>query len=356
MSQHPSNPTPPSSDAPAPAHGKPPRRSIQIAWWGWLVFFAALAVAVYVRAFNAPIEESSYYAGAFFGAIVFPLLGAWLAWVISGRGNRTVASVTLAAVSLLVPLGHMSVARMAAMQAQRQQNQQQLVDAMDQLHDDYSKALDSGEFYVAPERARQIADTLERAASGTPDAIMARAAADLLREMAQHAQPYEQAARQLMAAGGVQPAGLDTVAAIDARLKLVQEFAAANEQFDQVLAAVPAQTRARLKQAGAPDVAAEAFMRGANRNLILVREVRRTDRQLAVLMADTLGLLKSAWGAWELDRSTGSLLFERDADLNRYQQLVTQIQTVAVEQEGYQRQMLANQQHSVQELKSPPAR
>lgn len=263
---------------------------MRILWWGWLTLLLLGPLVIYLRIKHAPPQPVSYYGGLAFGMLMFPLLGAWIGWRVSGRRTYLPATIIFCVIAVLASLGQVNVIR---------QHQQ----------------------------VEELAEVM----------------ADLMREVETRSQRYDEAKNRLSEAGGIDVPSMKSPDDIAQRLKLVRQFGAANEAFDTSLSGLDENAQVRLQSAGATDAEVDEILRSVRQNMPLAREVRRIDRDLIRAMEDLLIVLKSTWGAWRVDAGSGELLFDNDAEVTRCTQLFEQIEKLRLEHRHIQMQVDAQE-------------
>lgn len=321
-----------------------PKPPFQILWWGYLVFSICAGIAVWGRSRGSTDANVAFLSGMVVGMLVISVVVAWVAWLVIGR-SKLAATIAFAAIAVLGAMGQIG-------SEQRRSAAESMVTEIEQMQQQLMTSVEDGgspSAELIEQSADRVARTMERV-SETHGAKSVEVGAAMLREMAAKSRPYLSVLNKFQEAGGIDAGTLKSVSDIDQRLELVSRFRTANDELDAYLATSPSDARRRLQQIGAPEGEIRSFMHGLEQNLSLTREIRRSDRALADHMTELLTLLKSNWGRWHT--ADGGVLFREPGEhVDRYNQLGAQIAAVASEQEALQRQIVANQQHHVDNMK-----
>jgi hypothetical protein len=155
---------------------------------------------------------------------------------------------------------------------------------------------------------------------------------------------YETAYTALVQAGAHGATGLTSIDDIEARRRLVVAFGAANEKLSEALEAMPARFRSELQARRVNSLKIEAEVRAFRKSSQheLVAKVRDFDRQLVTKMLETLDLYQQRQGHWSVG-ANGELSFEADEDVQRYNAIHNEIDTIAKNQAAAQTQLVEAQ-------------
>ena len=125
---------------------------------------------------------------------------------------------------------------------------------------------------------------------------------EVMKRLEQPFLSYSDSVNQLFDAGSIDPATLGSPEAIVERLRMVEDFAAANERLAIVYASLEADLRTKLRADKLDDDMIDFIVRnwkqGARPDLIA--KIRQTDRDLAVSLRGILNTLAEAEGQWSL--------------------------------------------------------
>ncbi len=167
----------------------------------------------------------------------------------------------------------------------------------------------------------------------------AAAALDTLRPSLE---AYAAALNRLEQAGGLTVESLPSPRRIDERLELIDALDLANTTLSDAYAAMPARFETLMLEAGiGAREASEAAARFRDSSQLPVTlAIRRTDADLCEAMRGLLRLLRARWGRWELDRASGMVMFQDDADVAAFNQWMARLQQITDEQTRLQRQVL----------------
>lgn len=170
------------------------------------------------------------------------------------------------------------------------------------------------------------------------DAKALKAIVVTMRDLQGPMKSYNSTLAALMAAGGSDPAGLKTIADIEARLGLVEKFREGNEELDGVFKSLPDRLQVNLKAAGISDSEIFQAVTGlrSTAKLDTISKIRQTDRELVTAMRGQFDLLKSEFGKWKL-LDGGAVEFQNPAAGAKFDKLYHDIQSAADRQEKLQR-------------------
>lgn len=246
--------------------------------------------------------------GVFMAWGVFVILGfgvAWAAWRLSGRQNAG-ASSAFGVLLIVAALGMFSEqARDARESAKRQRYEERVREHADRAGQRARQRLEAGAAveHDAAETAAMVGtlDDAARELTG-PAAGIARACAQVLREIEAERGDLDAALGRFLNAGGFDPATLRTPDSVAARLRLLDGLEKATGDFHAFFAATPARLRDLLKEEGVPRAMIErevtGFERGARMDL--VRESCAQERMLQSAGRAQLEILRSYFGYWQM--------------------------------------------------------
>lgn len=260
--------------------------------------------------------DAALILGVFMAWGVFVILGfgvAWVAWRLSGRQNAA-ASSAFGVLLIVLAVGMFSEqARDARENAKRRRYEEQIRE-----HASRADARAREQIRTAgivdhdPEQTRAMVGTLDDAArqlSG-PAAGIARACAQVLREIEAERAKLDEALERFLSAGGFDPVTLATPDAISARLMLLSRLEAATDEFHEFFLASPQRLRELLAEQEVPKAMIErevaGFVQGARMDL--VKAVRVQEKRVQAAGRVQLEILRSYYGYWQpsIDRGGGA--------------------------------------------------
>lgn len=314
------------------------------AWIAW-----GLYAAVKLVGFLMAEGEASPYAwgnlfGNLVGALIAPALVAWLGWRVSRRSSavRTVAFF-VALVAILT--GQLS---RAVRESGTSAAMDQLKEEQRQLAAEQRAALDAGQpldHARATQVAERAADQLRVAAENASgsERLIIEAGQAFTNELLAANRRYSAAMTAADMETFFQIEKLSNPGEIARRRKAVQEFAAANAEMTTLQASGAERLRAELEKRGLAEGVIRTTLRSyaqttdARRPFML--KIRETDAQLAETMLGFLELAEGKLGTWKIEEGTGRVLFEEDAAVKRYNELMQRVDALALEQAEYQRKV-----------------
>ncbi len=278
------------------------------------------------------------------GTILFSIGPAWLVWRMTGR-RRFSATATCIILLFLINLGYVNSLDLG----DRQANDEALDTfnrAMDVQSDQQADLLDranAGEDVSAEgiekfDQDMRIIEQLSDDSSGQQAHIFA-IVAKVMRRLQDPAMAYNDTLNRFAEAGGIEAATMLDRAEISRRLRLVEEFAAANDQFAVIYASLEADLRAQLLAENIDEDRAEFFIdnwrRGARPDLIA--QLRQTDRDLAESFRGIVNTLDAAFGRWSIDSDL--VIFDDDTVLDQYNVHFNRMNEAVIRQETINRQI-----------------
>ncbi len=284
------------------------------------------------------------FASVFISALVIAI-PSWLAWRIAR--SRLAGNITCAVIVGLMLAGFGS-SIMTAMQTRTDNNA-----ALDKFDKTLDTNLDSQSDLIdraiaGEDVSDEMADRFDKNMSNLEQlgndssgqqAKVFTAMAKVMRRIEAPALAYNDAFNQFFEAGGIDPATLENPGANAERLKMVETFAAANEQFDAVYASLESDLRTRLLAQNISKDRVEFLIskwwQGARPDLI--NQIRQTDRELVGSFRGILNTLDAAQGRWRMD--SDMVIIEDDALLEQYNTHFDRMIEVSTRQEALQRQV-----------------
>lgn len=256
----------------------------------------------------------------------------------------TVAIVTLLTMCVLSNIVGRVLKDIRTPSPAQEQRLERVEAAMLQCQEDVRQAYfstSSGEEYA--EASRKVLDEsiarVERVATGqTVVDYVARAVAKFLRENRPQIEAHLDLLTQAERTGAFEPALASSQSELREHIQTLADLIALTEARLESLKGYSSFIRAELETAGfrkreIDRVAASARSGMYSSGALRVQEL---DIEILTNTRECAELLLRSWGAWELDEVDG-LLFERDEDVDRFNELVGLIQDAAAEQESIMR-------------------
>ncbi len=349
----PQPPGTPPRPSPKPAPNALRSRDFRLHWWAVaplaLLFVLAGVLPVLIPAVWGDIENFNVVPIGYIGLFLFVVLPSWLAFrrkrsKLAGSVVCTILSVLLLVswtVSLLMGISSANgVAAEKAVDEAVARGMAQHTALMER------KAAGEDVDQAMLDSSHRLLDDMAAAAqklTGSQRAAL-EAAAQVAKEIGDVAAAYRASSEPLTLVGGMaSPAGLDSPAAIQTRLKQVENLAIANEALDQALVRVADRYRQILEARGVGGAEAQhlvACFLSSRQSLHLQRQMRQNDRDLIGASHDILLLLHGSWGHWSYNPDTDEILFDRDDDSQSYSFFVEKTNKAAAEHERVQRQVV----------------
>lgn len=246
--------------------------------------------------------------GVFMAWGVFVIIGfgiSWVAWRLGGRENAA-ASSAFGVLLIVVAMGMFSEhARDAREAAKRRRYEERVREHADRAGLRARQRIEAGSSFVHdPAETLAMVGTLDEAARDLtgPAAGIARACAQVLREIEAERADLDAALQRFLGAGGFDPSKLRTPDSVAARLRLLTELERSTGAFHEFFAGTPQRLRELLSEEGVPRAMIErevaGFERGARMDL--VRESCEQERLLQSAGRAQLEILQAYFGYWQL--------------------------------------------------------
>lgn len=191
------------------------------------------------------------------------------------------------------------------------------------------------------DRLDQNLDSLEQLGdeSSGHQAMAFNAMAKVMRRLEGPMNTYNEASNRFLEAGGIDPATMLDHALIPERLRLIEEFATANEQFAATYASLEADLRKQLLAAGIGKDRAEFLVRNWRRGgrPDLIAKMRQADRDLVESFRGIVNTLNEAYGRWSVEDER--VIFEDDEMLDQYSTHFNRMNESIALQEALQREI-----------------
>lgn len=280
--------------------------------------------------------------GTFLGGLIVAALIAFIASRFSQNRRRTF-NLTFVIVLFLALLGQFTQLGTAAQNA-RALNQ--LAETSEQVTADTADMIDRA---VAGQDTSDEAEAqVGRMMGAFEDAsheltgeerIMMQVSHDMLAEVQKQMRRYNAALARLEESGGVDPLTLDSRRQIAERRWIIESFQQANEAFDRVYAELPAKAEAELTARGVSKGNVRAFVNGMSKQsrIDLIRRLRQKDREIVDAMLGMLNIFEASFDQWYVD-TDGLVVFERDEDVDLFNQHFNDLNIAANEQVALQQQ------------------
>jgi hypothetical protein len=212
--------------------------------------------------------------------------------------------------------------------------------------EDLLKKASAGEDVAADGVAsiEQLAAAFRRSGSemsGT-GGVHAQVAADALTRLSVAMRDKLSATRPLLEAGGNSPVGLDSRAAVRARLDLAIAAEAAHVRLVDTAKSVAGSFEQQLVARGVPKDQARSLAGAFARGFKLERfvEFQGTDLELLQASKAILSLLEAHFGRWSYDRAAEKIRFEDPAIANSYNAHIERLQAALRKQQQMQKAAL----------------
>lgn len=173
---------------------------------------------------------------------------------------------------------------------------------------------------VSSERQRQLLEKIEavgQQAGGDAEKVTTAIVA-IGRDWTDMGDRYTKFVSTFAEAGGLAPQSLTSLETIDARLRMLQEGRAVNDEIARSVRGGSARLEAMLIEKGmrAQDARANAAAAAAKWGTML--EMRDIQTRFLQSATDYLTVLREQWGAWEISGSDGTVMFERQEAADRF--------------------------------------
>ena len=316
------------------------------AWIAWGVCAAIWIALFFVRNSAADAYHVGELMGGVVALLVLPTLVAWLVWRFSRRSQSS-ATVTFFVVFLLAVCGQVvqftqkaqANAALARIKAEQQA-----------WRDEQQKALAQGRPVDTAKAAKLAAQAsaqfgaMAENSSGR-DRAMAEGGKAYMDQMLVAKQRYDAAVKAIDTGTFWNLKKFEPGAPVEARRKAVKAFAQANQALVGFQDENGTELRRLLQENGATaaDIqqAVAGYRSGAGARLGLIGKIRTTDAQLAQVMVDFLDFAETSHDQWKFAETDGKILFQDQAALDRYNELLARANAISAEQAQYQKQVFA---------------
>ncbi len=280
--------------------------------------------------------------GTIIGVILISVGPAWLVWRIARRRK----AFAIATCIIMLGLINLRTANLLDRQA-NEEALEQISSVMAVQSDQQKDLLDrsiAGED-VSAEMKDLVGQSLRKVekigekSNGSQAQVFA-VISNVMRRIEGPLNTYVTALNHFEDAGGIDPATMTDRATIPERLRLVDEYAAANEQLAEAHDSLEPELRKQLGKltvdknfVGGKDFIngfVEGWREGAQPGL--VSQIRQSDRELIVSFRSLINILDTAHGRWSIDGNM--LVFDDDAILNQYNEHFNRMNEAAARQEN----------------------
>jgi hypothetical protein len=323
------------------------KSSFRLPWYAWLAWMLGAAILVWWMVWRANdgslnAHEFGRAVGVSLGALLFPVLFAWILWRVGGRTTITRDIAFFAMLALVVG------ANLVANPVRRRLAQTRVVLAQRNIERLQREAVAQGKAPDAePVRAEQRkidearkdiarnSDPKERAVLEADEAVNAG-----LREAKA---AYDAAVRDLHAAGFFQLTRFEAKEAIGPEREQVRAFAAANKALQEKIALgtfeFSRELRARHLAEPAVQEAIARYRANTTAQLGPVGRIRETDAEFAAVMLEFLDFAETNFGAWTVSEDKSRVLFKDTTTLERYNGIMQRLKQVRLDQATAQQQL-----------------
>ena len=167
---------------------------------------------------------------------------------------------------------------------------------------------------------------------------------DLFDELAGAWQDYENRLAAIVDAGALDVTKLESLNELRDRIEDYQAMGEANTRLDAQIQSLPKRLNQRLAgkdiDPAALTLMRQAFLGGFNRTRDLQVRMRELDAEIVETSLGMLSLLREEWGRWQIEASTGTLLFVSDSAAESYTSLFTKLAQLFDEQRRTKTQIL----------------
>lgn len=340
-------PTPP----PLPPEARGPGRLItSAALLGLLGPIAVFLLYVFYGAFDdgkaetpmTTIQLTLLATGS--GLFILSLVAALYATL--ARYNRANSSCHKRGVAGLVILGLIIVAHLQKAEVLRRLAQQKSKEqsaktkaAVDRLNEDWRKDFqESGGTNSGQQHLERLQAEYQKASANLSgyEKLTFEAGAAYTAKLQSELKQYEQTAEEMKAAEVLAPATNSTREQLAQNRKIVQRFVAANDSFSNFVANASLHFQAEMQARKIPEKIIELNLKGFNqtsaRQRPVIQQIRATDARIGQATLSLLELLDTHFGRWRKDLQTGQLILPDEATVQKYQELLAEIDTAAEEQ------------------------
>lgn len=297
---------------------------IVIAFFGWLLIFPIVT--------SSPdlFDTISGRMSRFVGSLVFAGIVAALAWLVAGKSSWA-GNVILCVILGLHATGTV-LWDVRAMHARRDRENAARLESLNQeISNEIKQQIESGQHVgVGVDDFRRRVNQLAEIAGDSNDlsAKAGRAMAAALGEIEPQVAAYTAAMNAMAESGGLDVTQIKSLEVLDERIRSIQEFRDANEAFLAEYSGIPDRVGAILLNQDVSASDATKFSKEVLREpkFKLQIEIRESDREVADVGLQILGLLRSEWDAWSFDAEQGAVLFEDENQIAPFNKLNEQLQ------------------------------
>jgi hypothetical protein len=320
-----------------------------LSWWllAAVIPGALLKVFLELQVGGSP-GNVSYAMGAGMGTLLMgTLLGALVARLVFwGNGGKQAMATWLAvpfamivslAPAVLTAADH--VRQTAVEQAALLQVEEEVRVALQAMVTAQTEANVAGAVFSQSEMLQDYAKVFKEGASrlGPRQSVVFQALGEAIDAFALTWKTYDDALARLLEAGALEESTLTSVSEIVDRIELNEAFGEANAAVAQHANDMPGHLERKLRDADIDERAMATvnagFLESFNARMPLMLRVRELDAAIVEVAGAMLNFLKDEWGRWEHDPETQTTYFETDEAVARYDELITQLNTLSAEQD-----------------------
>lgn len=322
------------------------KRWRSLTWWGWalgVLFYLPVVVLPALPHFrvSATPEQISTGAAKLVGGMIFVVLAYLVSLAIgSVRRSRFAVSLCFVILGLLAASGQLSALE------RRGSDQRDLKQAMNELAQDSNararERLEQGNLDFDSEAIDQAKARMTQATADGPrdQRITGEVAVVYLDRVQKAAQVHSDTTDLLLERSPLDPSWIRTPEDIEDARQRTLTFRDANRQLLLAFNVRVADIQREFEQRGLSDPGyARGFINGmqSRPDYKLMLDIRETDRQFAELLLQACDLLEEHWNDWEYDTSLANIVFNNDEVLERWHQIVVEVQQIAERQVALQR-------------------
>ncbi len=339
--------TPPPIPDQAPEPRAPARFNLPpSAWLAWAIY-AALSIGLFsIRHAQADAYRIGELVGGIIGALLIPVVIALIVWRLAGR-SASAGNTTFIVVFALLVAGQVS---QFSRRAEANAGLDKLKKDQELAMDEQRQAMAQGHPYnpdKAEKSAVQVATKLgELAESSTGrDRTIAEAGKVFVNELLATKKRYDDAVTALDMANFWALAKFTPGEPANARRAAIRRFAQINGELatyqDTKGTSLQKILTAHGASPGEVSEALEGYHHSGGSRLALVEKIRETDAKLAAVMLDFVDFADSNHEHWQVEASTGKIIFTDQALLTRYNDLLKRMNAIGVEQAEYRNKVVA---------------
>ena len=187
------------------------------------------------------------------------------------------------------------------------------------------------------------------AAQGGKDGAAMKAVAELMAEIHAKATPYLAIIKRIETDNPMDMTTVKDKADLAARREFGKEMLRMNQDLITTFNSAESILRGKLQKAGAGgrsnEEFVEGFMKGYGKTSRIQIRIRKSDETIAKSLIAMTDLLETAWGKWK--KEGGRIVFEEDAPIKRFNELVADTVKAADEQTAAQRELIDLQQKQI---------